>query len=450
MNFKETIDQMVEQKGFAFGDPWRLTDKSFAILVPILRLAYRAGRSYCVIEEAKNQVDFVDTGRIGGVEAKSRADKPVFIRSGSAFGGDKGESTQPRSATIGTILFPMTTETLKTVCVYASKGIRTGAGFEYDGVVPQTMLYAVSMDNQGETWDRVRHFAESSEMAVRMASPRARGTASRIGRSDNLLGVMHKMEQVEGFKEKVEEFLSKIPADLDGQVGIAVLDLKGIVGLEVFDHPDSWRAFSKSIARSYSEVLMKEEDMSDVFEFKKERIIDHITNFLTSMKGAASTKVWGKKQAKTFKIESDRVIGEYTELRSEIIHLIISKKGEKRTPPRPMEFASSLMAPTPRSIATSEATNRGYSDRLKRFLQAKGSGKFLSSIGKKQPTWSDLERSVNVSTRTLSKIAKRSSELGLTTKALRENGRVSYNLTTLGKTVKKLGKVVKKKTEAED
>lgn len=426
---------MLAQKEFAFGDPWRLTEKSLAIVVPILRSQAKK-RGYYVIEEVKDKIDFTDTGSIDGVQAKSRADKPVFIRSGSAFGMKHGTSTQPRSVTVGTILFPMTTEILKTVCVHASQGIRTGAGFKYDGLVPHTMLYAVSAADQGETWSQVRHHTESmGNVLMASGGPRARGVAQRISGSDDLVGSMQAMKEVEGFKEKVEDYLTKIPADLEGQVGIAVMDLDGVIGLEIFDHPESWKAFSKSVARSYSEVLMKEEDI-DIFELKKERVVSHIVTFLTSLKNVASNIVWDNKKAATAKIETDAIIGEFTELAQQLIHLVITRK-EKKHPLHPSRESSILMNLRARGSGMSEVSlNDGR--RLEQFItQQKGAGNFLSALAQPQ-TWGELEDNVDVSTRTLSKIAKRSSELGLTKKTLRnQNGRVTYQLTTLGKEAKK-------------
>jgi len=40
--------------------------------------------------------------------------------------------------------------------------------------------------------------------------------------------------------------MKNVPVDHARQVGLAVVDFDGLAGLELFDHPDFWRALSKS------------------------------------------------------------------------------------------------------------------------------------------------------------------------------------------------------------
>lgn len=73
---------------------------------------------------------------------------------------------------------------------------------------------------------------------------------------DNLVASVDEMTR---FNREVEKMLSKVPADLDNQIWVVIIDSRGVLGLEVFDHPMSWRAFSRSIVRNYADILARNE-----------------------------------------------------------------------------------------------------------------------------------------------------------------------------------------------
>ena len=71
--------------------------------------------------------------------------------------------------------------------------------------------------------------------------------------------------------------LSKVPADIDNQVGIVIVDSRGALGLKMFDHTDSWRAFSLSILRDYADVLAKELGRKGLLALRSKRILETIS-----------------------------------------------------------------------------------------------------------------------------------------------------------------------------
>lgn len=457
MIYESLIDALIAQEDFGFGDPWRFSEKTCSIVVPILLKTKKYGaRGYYVIEEVKDKVTFTDTGSIGGVKAVSNADKPVFIRNGSAFGVPYGGTgTQERSVTVGTVLFPQVQEILATICVHASRGIMPGAGFKYKGLVPQEVLGAISMRNQTVTWNMVNNYTASKKASVRA---RAGGQASMFMASlpsDDLVGFEDRIEEVQEFKESIEDFLKKIPADLEGQIGMAVLDADGVIGLELFDNPESWTAFSKSVAKSYSDVLMQEKKVSDVFEINRDRVVDHVVDFLAGMKRFTQKTIWTRKEhgieAITHQLDTDDAIGEYTFLGTEIpfpspgngvIHIVVTRKSkelQRPTPRIPIARPTSLRAggpvqqPPPREqqIEPYLTLSENYFQ-FSEFLHRRGSKKFLQSLKQNPLTWTNLASQVDVSTRTLSSLAKSAVDLGLTEKKLHLNGKVKYNLTAKG------------------
>lgn len=443
MDYTQLIDELIKQETLSFGDPWRFSTKSLAIVVPIIKKQKSRQRNYYVIEEVKDKIEFTDTGSIGGVRAKSNADKPVFVRSGSQFGSKGGAYTQERSATMGTILLPQKPEILTAVCIHASQGIRTGALFGYSGLVPHSVHRAVKSRNQHATWNAVSNYCMS-------VSSRQEVRAGEVA-MDDLVGFQERLEHVDSFKKQVDDLLSKIPADLNSQVGIIVLDINGVVGLELFNHEDSWKAFSQSIAKSYSEILINEQETADIFELKQEGLISHIAAFLDRLKSLAHEKIWENEKAITFKVEDKNILGEFTVLKSEdylhndqVIHLVLTKK---TTLPQADTFSRQLIPFSFRDERTQQTEQRTETDPLsmvyttttadfRNFLSRKGSTQFLANL-RKPKTWSELEDKVEVSTRTLSKLTKNGLTSNIIQKTLRENGKVAYQLTPLGEKIKK-------------
>jgi len=139
---------------------------------------------------------------------------------------------------------------------------------------------------------------------------------------DNLVA---NVEEMTRFNQKVENLLSKIPADLDGQVGVVIIDSQGVLGLEMFDHPDSWRAFSRSIVRNYADVLAKERAGKALFELKTERVPEAIKEFLERALKLSETSVFKNAISETWML-SGELNGECTTIGTNVIHLILKRK----------------------------------------------------------------------------------------------------------------------------
>jgi hypothetical protein len=120
----------------------------------------------------------------------------------------------------------------------------------------QSALLSGSMHNanQHDVWNAVGIYHARRREAVRQSS----GTASIGAQSDDLVGTIR---EVSTFRRGMDSVISRMPIDLQGQVGVAVLELDGVSGLEMFDHPESWLAASKAVARKYGDLLeMESED----------------------------------------------------------------------------------------------------------------------------------------------------------------------------------------------
>lgn len=313
---------------FKWGKPSRLNDRAMGIVVPIIREG-KGKRDYVTLEESKNKVDIKDSGSISEVTVKSRADKPVFMRGGTLL---KGQGTQPRVVTCGTVVMPEKEETIKrgrvavpvpVACVQSSHPIVTGSRFLVsDSHAPMLFMGALrgGKTSQSRVWAGVSSFA---------ASARAGGVTET---SDNLISTM---EQVDRFKGDINKIIDQVPATED-QIGMVVLDDKGVVGIELFDHPGSWKALVKSIVKSYAEVLGRE-DKNNIFEVKLERIIPAVKRFWEKLKSCKDGEIlFESGGAKTVSFKGDGIAGEYTVLNGEHIHAIatrVEKQEEQRQQP---------------------------------------------------------------------------------------------------------------------
>ena len=128
--------------------------------------------------------------------------------------------------------------------------------------------------------------------------------------------------------------MKHIPVDHVRQVGLAVVDFEGIAGVELFDHPDSWRALSKSVTRNYAEILARM--ASDVFEVNMEKVRRLVGGFISELQSMEGGSVYREGTAETYEIMEKRFTGEYTTLDGRLIHILVSRN-ESRSPPPPRD-----------------------------------------------------------------------------------------------------------------
>lgn len=330
------LNNLCKEIGYKFGTPWRYSDKALGIMVPILKIGIGKEfeeREYITIEEVKDQgISFKDTGRIDRVIVESSLGKIIFIRSGTAL---KSSGTQPRAVETSVVIMPETgkKETKQEIpvrCIHASKPISTGTKFGYAGDVPLEVRSALlSRSGQRETWSAVSS-ATHRFMSTR-TSPRL-GNSNRHGftgiqrmrlNSDNLVGVM---EEVDKFTGNIDEILAKVPL-FEDQVGAVFLDMKDVVGMEMFDHPKSWSAIHKEVEKRLGESSIKEEDKSFFkpdYEKVKPLTLEFLKKLLESDKIETSQGI-----VSTISLKGDGVIGEATTINGKVIH-IVGIKVEKK------------------------------------------------------------------------------------------------------------------------
>jgi DNA-binding HxlR family transcriptional regulator len=423
------LEELVSGRQFRFEEPWRLTDKHLTVVVPIIRIGSARKREYVLVEEVKNKVKFSDTGAIDRIKVVG-TNKPVLIRSGVII---EGVGTQSRAVETGKVVVPESVSEVIVKCVHASHPIRTGATFEVAEAYAPVEVHAMflSKAGQGATWNAVNRYGA---MAFRAVSETGRVTG--ISR-DDLISTMRELHE---FRKDVEDVISKMPVDRIGQVGIAILDLDGLVGLELFDHPDSWAAASKAVARKYADVLVREGE-SELFQLNRDAVVKTIMEFLSFFQECEERVVEENARSKTIALKGEKVVGERILLDGKEIHFIATRrkwKYEEKQPisrlpsvrtreqqPRLRDWYDSSWGETP-----SQAMLLMSSASVEPIFKKKAGMTLLESLRKRPKPWKELEEELGVTPRTLAKRLKEAEESELIEKLVRPtNGRQVYGLT---------------------
>jgi len=339
------LNNLSKEIGYKFGTPWRYSDKALGVVVPILRQGgVDEERIYVTLEEAKDQgITFKDTGRIDRVILETPLRKPIFVRSGTAL---KSGGTQPRAVETSVVIVPqeekdkiptapiITKQEISVRCIYSSKPISSSSKFEYGGFVPlEVGNVLISRSGQAATWNAVNdstHRLMSHHSYASSSERTGRGMMSGRIATDDLVGVM---EDVDKFTGDIDKILAKVPL-FEDQVGAVFLDMKDVVGLEMFDHPKSWEAIHKEVEKRLGESLAKEEEKT-FFKPDYDSIKPLILEFLKKLLESEKTEM-SHGMTSTVTLKGDGVLGEAVTIDKKIIHLVgmkDSKKNKESTRP---------------------------------------------------------------------------------------------------------------------
>ncbi|MFQ6012804.1 MAG: ARPP-1 family domain-containing protein [Thermoplasmata archaeon] len=353
---KAFVDSILsEEEGFSFGEPWNY-EKSLGAVLPILRKGRRP-RKYRTLEEAlkdtKDAVEVTETGSIRKVKVLNRTDRPIFVRMGTIF---TGEGTQSRAAEGSVILVPhKEAEPVEVRCVEASVPIVEGTAFRVAGFsAPRSVELGLYSRDQGEVWERVRSYTRAA--AVPAERGQALSSLWQYRRQDSLVDVLTAVEE---FKEQVDEVLEEVP-NYEDQVGLVVLDKQGVVGLEAFDTPQSWRAVSDVIVKKYADVISLQvgEDTAPVTP-NHDVILKRTRKFLEALVKVQEEVTFEASGHKTFALAGKGVVGEYTTIDGSVIHLTgvrFERRKSQRLRERPRER---LREEAPRGYAPQGWGERG-------------------------------------------------------------------------------------------
>ena len=288
--------------------------------------------AFNTLEQAQKDGSIVmkDTGDIGKLHIKNAGSVPVYIRMGQIFAG---VGTQPRTAIHSIVILPSRSKVIDVRCVSASTPIRRDAGFEVGGVVPsetenvlvESMVSPeLSGSLQSNVWRTASSFPRQSVERLASSPMVNEEVLSQVRPrfSDDL------SESTKAFKQLISDILNKVPIS-ENQVGMALLDVAGCRGLEVFDVPISWKELRDDIVAKHGEAI--EEPGESVFQYIPEKAKALVQDVLRQ--DYHHRLVWEDGPAKTYAIHNGRMAGEVTELNEKIIHMVINRKTQLDRPP---------------------------------------------------------------------------------------------------------------------
>ncbi len=412
------------------GEPWKLSDDMQGVAVPVLVKETPTSRGYKINTELeKGDVEFIDTGAISRLKIKNNTSEYTFFRQGTMLKG----GTQSR-ALQASILVQPNAETLADIrCIYASKGIRSGATmFAMGNYAPHNVTVNLKA-GQGETWRAATDYSAYALDASSITTGVVSSNYMDI-RRDNLADYM------EVDTKRIDEALKNIPADHIRQIGLIIVDLGGVAGMEIFDHPDSWMAVSQAVVRSYEEILTNA--MPEIYDINMDKVKEHVFAFLQRLQNADSEEIYSSGDSETYQIMHDEIAGDFTMLDDGLVHLLASRKLKRSKRITGRDFTTrTWLAPEPTIWDTQTEgrtltvpltlDSKRYSDTVLHMTKPRGYN-VMSAMVEGAKTFTEIEESTGMSSRTVSGGLKDARELKLVQKVIRENGSPAYTLTAEG------------------
>ena len=423
--FVEFVDDLIEGRSYRLGEPWKYSSKSAGVIIPVLR-DESFERDYVTLPEVKDDVEVEDTGVIEDLKIRNKSGKIVFVRAGTVF---EGKGTQSRVAEHNTIILAEGKIGVK--CVHQSHPVRYKASFEYFGLAPKPVTSRLISGDQVGVWSGVKAYACTMLSRPSMAS------RTPVTVTDSLVEVKRAVKKLDS---KMKEVLEKVPA-FENQVGAIIVSVNGIEGIEVFDHPESWRAHYKEVIENYECVA---EDMPPLFTIDESAVMEHVVSFLKELKNAVADKV----NEHTWLLRHKDYVGEFTVYNGRVIHMFAVKHdvsvttnnvtytltvtGSNDLEPISTSWTDELVSTSEYDIQMSvkDVFRKQVESKkgLKDVLMSVGNGKTWSEI------WAEIRPKSKMSTATLSKRLKNGKDMGLISVDYR-NGKKVYKLTDLGKTL---------------
>jgi len=461
-----------KREGFELGEPWKFSDKSMGVIVPILR-GGEYKRDYITLPETE-KVDFEDKGGISPIGVKNTGGLPLFIRSGSVLQGISG---QDRAVIHSMILDPKVDIDIKVRCVHASRPTSHGGKFKYSGIAPRVVQSSLRK-SQHDTWNSVQSYFCMSSMvgsdfqsgktkSMRMGRRRSPVYGATIGatigesavKHDDLPSIQKKQKELDG---NLQDILKQVPV-LENQIGAIIVGMSGVIGVESFDHPESWKAQYKDAISNYSDELAEKAEKS-LFKFDDSKVMEVIEEFLTSI-----SKVEPKPIDKGgYILQMKGYLGEVSIHMGHVVHMFLMQTDDDEQPdfsnrqPRmrtatiglDSERADDVIIGSARAnffyepeTLTPRYKTKSFNDmgKLLSVSSKKGIRKVTSAINDQggQASWKDIEQSLgsDLSTATISARLKDGKDAGIIGEKIRhKNGKKVYtfkkrkcNLCHLGK-----------------
>jgi hypothetical protein len=362
-------DVVDEKFGFKLGAPWKYSEQTLGVVVPILRQS-ASEREYVTMYEVLKDLGMKDTGHIDQVELQNRTQKAVFVRAGTIFAG----STQPRAAQHSGVYQPGKEE-VPVRCVQQTRGINPGSEMKFGDIAPMSVTMNLMSGSQSRVWASVRRYTGgdsddfspvredntnyafanryggvafaprrggqsggsrhrfmSQSMCIGGGSSGSTGEGIRFtacagapstaGRgTDDLLGHIQKMKEGQAM---LDDMMQRVPL-FDTQVGAIIFNPVGVIAVETFDHPMSWAAIKKEIIEKYGDKIM-DNQAEHLFELKPEAILPALKKFIKGLEKNTEKTIRKDGFSETRVVMGEGIIGEYTIVKGQTVHVLLIKE----------------------------------------------------------------------------------------------------------------------------
>jgi len=338
-------DVINESDGFSFGEAWKYDANSLVAVVPIVRRG-SAARKYMLLKEAE-KIKISDSGIIDNLHIENGEELPLYIRIGELFAGKTQERTAIRS-----VIIPVEEGVSVGVrCVNRSKGIVPNSPMTFGGFAPMVLDGVLcsgvdSVVSQRDVWTTV------SDVGISTAAPDTNvhvvdvpngggipDYSFSVTDSNNLdlvseWQVLSAPSNNDDLKKTLdtlgtvlEDVIASVPLFAD-QVGIVLLDMDGVVAIEIYDSSESWAAIGRDILKKDAVTIAKKqrETIFDIVGVRQAVAIDCTKKVLSAE--YTETKVYSTKQYTVLKLITDRYVGEVTMLGDTVIHLFVVRIAE--------------------------------------------------------------------------------------------------------------------------
>ena len=324
---KQLIEKVVEEKdSWSFDRPWRLEESGTGVIIPIIRKTDKE-RNYVLLSEVddKEEVKVKDSGKIDGVIVENGLDKNIFISRGEIFEGD----SQERAAIHDYVVFANQKQRVDVRCIHQTKGIFGGTKMKSSGLTPSS----IDLTSQVSTWNSVKSFCSTgssninedslgNESDILFEGDMTRNAfnetySEEASNNDDLVSNLDEM------RNNLKKALKNIP-EIVNQVGAIFVKGNNILGMDLYDVPESWNAMKESIIEKEGSNF-QDRDESDLFKIefdpgKTKPFLEKNLNLDYDLKDVYSGKY-------TVKLaETEKLIGEGTIYNGDIIHLSIWRK----------------------------------------------------------------------------------------------------------------------------
>lgn len=143
--------------GYKLGEPWKYSEESLGVVVPILR-ENAPDRQYITMYEVLQQLDMKDTGSISQIELQNKTGMSIFVRSGTIFAGQTQNRASQHSG-----IYKKEEEMINVCCVHASHGIRRGEKMQFGDIAPPSVTMNLIKESQNDVWNSVREYTRNGD-----------------------------------------------------------------------------------------------------------------------------------------------------------------------------------------------------------------------------------------------------------------------------------------------